>query len=351
MVAMSTQEPLATPIPDTSAAISVRLATPADDPILLAALAEYHPTVDAAVRLRWLYEGNPHGRALTWIAFEGGGSGDWVGITSFFPRRMIVDGVETRGALGGDGYVRPAHRRRGIGGMLHAASRRDMPAHGIELMFGTPKRANVTPLGSSGAHNISETVRYVRPLSARLLDVLGVLGQTLPQTLLAPRRGGPRLFPMVPNDRRVDAVWEETRGELRIATVRDAAFYTWRFLRSPSQRQLPFVVMDAGRAVGACAIERVENKLHVIDVVAPARAWDRVFAAIAAHVPECDTLEIQLARKDAEARWMWRHGFFAREARPLNLLLPSHCALRRAAVLSDPRRWYFTWAESDVDRD
>jgi hypothetical protein len=56
-----------------------------------------------------------------------------------------------------------------------------------------------------------------------------------------------------------------------------------------------------------------------------------------------------LVKEDGEARWMWRHGFLARETKPLNLLLPP--GEPAAAVLYDPKRWYFTSAESDMDHD
>src|SRR5262245_32410123 len=96
---------------------SVRRATPSDRHLIKRTIAEYLPTVDPTRRYDWLYLGNPHGTALTWLATDDA-SGELAGLTSFFPRRMIVDGVEACGALGGDGYVRPAFRRRGVGGLL-----------------------------------------------------------------------------------------------------------------------------------------------------------------------------------------------------------------------------------------
>ena len=125
----------------------VGLAGPEDRLAIEAAVAERLPGVDVARRHRWLYEENPHGPALTWIARDGA-TGQVAGMTSFFPRCIVAQGREVTAAMGGDCYVRPAFRRRGIASALHGASRRDMSRFGIEVKFGTP-----TPGTSTLARN------------------------------------------------------------------------------------------------------------------------------------------------------------------------------------------------------
>src|SRR5207237_5410772 len=93
---------------------------------------------------------------------------------------------------------------------------------------------------------------------------------------------GVRLSPITGQDARVDRLWAETRGELAIATVRDAEFYRWRFAEAPSQRQRPFLVLDGERAVAACALETVKDKLRIVDLLAPRASWRTAVAAIAA---------------------------------------------------------------------
>ncbi len=108
---------------------TVREATLADRPEILSLIAEMIPGCDVEARWRWLYEANPGGHALTWLAIAP--SGEVAGCTSHFPFRLLLDGEVVRTALGGDGYVRPKFRRRGLGGLLHDASRQAMPGHGI----------------------------------------------------------------------------------------------------------------------------------------------------------------------------------------------------------------------------
>ena len=85
---------------------SIRNAEQADREVLAAMVREMMPGIDAESRLRWLYDANPAGHALTWLACTEGG--DVAGCTSFFPFRLQVDGAHALAALGGDGWVRPA---------------------------------------------------------------------------------------------------------------------------------------------------------------------------------------------------------------------------------------------------
>ncbi len=324
----------------------VRLAGPGDRAAIVAAVAELLPGVDVAQRHRWLYDENPHGRALTWIARDGA-TGQLAGITSFFPRRIVAQGREVTAALGGDCYVRPAFRRRGIASALHGAARRDMSRFGIEVKFGTPTPGNVTPLAQHHTLDVVEVVRYARPVGAAALRLSPRL-DFLARRVLQPRGRGLMLDPFRERDPRVDAIWEQTRAELGIATVRDAEFYDWRFRRSPSQQQRPFVVLDRGRPIAACALERVGRRLHVLDLLAPRRAWRSALTAIAACADDCDTVELKLAREDADARGLWKRGFVARDAKRLNVMLPEGSP--HEAMYFDGSRWFWTWSESDVDR-
>jgi len=74
----------------------VRLAGPEDRLAIVDAVAELLPGVDVARRHRWLYEENPHGPALTWIARDGA-TGHVAGMTSFFPRCIVAQGREGDG--------------------------------------------------------------------------------------------------------------------------------------------------------------------------------------------------------------------------------------------------------------
>lgn len=313
---------------------TVREATAADEPEVRALIAEMIPGVDVGARWRWIYEENPGGRALTWLALAA--TGQVAGCTSFFPFRMWLDGTVVRGALGGDGYVRPAFRRKGLGGLLHDASRRGMSAHAIGCMYGAPGAMNVTPLKHGGSRELGAVARFVRPLRAG------------PLPLATPFAA--RLEPMAAHDPRVDAVWSHAREELRLATVRDAAFYQWRFRDAPAQKQAAYVILERQRPIGACALESLHDgaELQIVDLVAVPRKWHACLRAIASHAAittRARIASIKLFAIDGRRRGMLRAGFVERESKPF-LCMIAQAGDRR---FIDPQRWFYCGGDSDLD--
>jgi hypothetical protein len=307
----------------------VRIADDADRPEIAALIAEMIPGCDVGARFRWLYDRNPAGRAQTWLAIAPGG--EVAGCTSLFPFRLWLDGTVVRGALGGDGYVRPAFRRRGIGGLLHDASRRDMAACGLQCMYGAPGAMNVTPLKHGGSRELGHVARWARPV------VWGL-----------PSRS--RLEPMRPHDVRVNAVWNEARRGLRLAAVRDAAFYTWRFLEAPGGREPAYVIVRGGQPIGACAVEPMFGgaTLRIVDLVAVPGRWHaclRAIARFAARTTRARVLDIKLFAPDGRRRRMWLSGFVERESKPFLCMIPDGGDRR----LVDPDRWFYGGADSDLD--
>ena len=311
-----------------------REATAADKPEILALIEEMILGVDVQARWRWLYETNPGGTALTWLVTAP--SGEVAGCTSFFPFRMWLDGAEVRGALGGDGYVRPAFRRKGLGGLLHDASRRGMEAHAIGCMYGAPGAMNVTPLKHGGSRELGHVARWVRPLRAG------------PIRLAVPVRG--HLEPMTPNDPRLDAVWAEARTDLNLAAVRDARFYQWRFRDAPAQKQMAYVILRGTSVIGACALESMQNgrEMHIVDVVAVPGEWHACLAAIAHHGAantRARIASIKLFAIDGRRRGMLRAGFVERESKPFLCMIPAGGDRR----FLDPQRWFYCGGDSDLD--
>lgn len=323
---------------------AVRPAIPADGIEVAMLLREMIPDCDVDARIRWLYETNPNGKALTWLAVAD--SGEIAGCTSMFPFALWLDGTIVRAALGGDGFVRPTFRRRGVGKLLHETSCRDMPAHQLGCMYGAPGAPNVTPLKQGGSRDVGQVARWTRPLT---LGVRVPPFDRLVRSALRPRHAG-ELVPMVRHDVRVDTVWEAARTALRLASVRDAAFYTWRFLETPSQREPAFVIMSNGAPIGACAIELTDGgkNLRIVDLITLPAAWRRSLRAIARHAIDhttASTVDIKLTVVDGRSRAMWRAGFVEREAKPFLVMIPAGGDRR----FLDPDRWFYGGADSDLD--
>jgi hypothetical protein len=323
----------------------VRAATEADRPEVVELIREMIPGVDANARVTWLYEHNPAGRALTWIAIE---DGEFAGCTSFFPFRLWLDGDQVLGALGGDGYVRPKFRRRGLGGLLHDASRRAMTEQGIGCMYGAPGAMNVTPLKHGGSREVGHVARWVRPLRGAAIGVKSSLLDRVIRGVLRPRFV-PYLDPMARGDARVDAIWRAAAPSLRLAAIRDSSFYTWRFIDAPAHREPPFVLIHDGEPIGACSIEMMNGgkDIRIVDLVTVPGAWHACLAAIARHAAETDayTLDIKLMAIDGRQRQMWRSGFAERDNKPFLVMVPRDGDRR----FLDPQRWFYCGADSDLD--
>ena len=322
----------------------IRAATIEDRSGILTVLREMIPGVDAEARWRWLYETNPAGRALTWIATQGG---QLAGCTSFFPFRLWLDGEVVRAALGGDGYVRPAFRRNGIGAALHDASRSSMAAHQIGCMYGAPGAMNVTPLKRGGSCEVGQVVRWARLVR---IAALGIYAPLIGKLAVATPSRAADLEPMRPHDARVDNVWVEARRDLRLAAVRDSAFYTWRFLEAPAGRQRAFVIVEHGRPIGACALEptRGGDALTIIDLLTVPGAWHAGLRAIvrnAAEQTRASVVDMKLFANDGRRHDMWRSGFTEREGKPFLCMIPSAGDRR----FLDPARWHYSGADSDLD--
>ncbi len=233
---------------------------------------------------------------------------------------------------------------RGLGSLLHEASRHGLAAHALVCMYGAPGAMNVTALKHGGSRELGNVARYVRPLRA---------GPRLVAEALAwatrPRRG-PVLASVISDDPRVDTVWKAACGALRLASVRDARFYTWRFLFAPAQKEPPFVIVDGEEPIGACALELLHggDELHIVDLVAVPGAWHRCLGAIVRHgavFTRAKRVSIKLFAPDARRRAMWKSGFVERESKPFLCMIPDGGDHR----LLDPERWFYGGADSDLD--
>lgn len=328
-------------------AIFIRRAGPGDVATVLGLLREhYGPNYDTAARHEWLYRRNPHGIAVTWLAFDRR-SGEPAGLTSMFPRRLSVGGKEFVGAIGGDGFVRPRFRRRGIATLLHRASLCEMTAVGIDVMYGPPEPHNLAALVRAGAVVVCQLRRFVRPLDPVRLAPWGESLSPL-RRWLRPRRSPLRIRALAPADfREVEKIWESSVNDLAVAPVRDAAYYAWRFGNFPGGKQRAFLILDGGHPIGICAIERNGLRSALVDLVTPKRRYEATIDAISSFCRDDAAIEARLNERGPIAPLLWRRGFVPRDRKPFQVLVndehPRAESLRRADA------WYYTTGDGDVE--
>jgi GNAT superfamily N-acetyltransferase len=310
-----------------------------DRSTVLTLLAEHTPGTDVVRRHTWLYENNPHGPAVTFVAYDEDSTP--MGLTSLFPRRVFVKGEVRIGSIGGDGYVRPAYRRRGVATALHRACLALMgqnlrEGEGVEFMYGAPEPHNLGALERAGSRTITRLRRYGR---SGPIQAIFRLGGALR------RQNKTRLDALTGADSRVTAVFADASVKAAILPVRDPAQYAWRF-RAPSRAQQAFAVVEDEAVVALCAIERKGSTVALVDFLAPHDRWSATLRG-AVNAAGGETLTTITTDGSSAATDLVCAGFLPRESKGFQILAPDDHP--RLATLLDPASWHYVWADGDLD--
>ena len=206
-----------------------------------------------------MYQDNPHGKALTWLAVTSQDN-KIVGCASVFPRKMWLNGRVETGSAGGDTYVNPMWRRKGIAEALHRASSKGMREKGVMLQYGFPLRENLKAKCKAGAclpgdfvsarcllsvRPFLKKVRMDRFLPGKLLDVLdSVFLKVTNPGIFSSAETEYAVGEVDTFDERFEALSEELSSSFKICCVRDSSYLRWRFLNNPLRK---YVLLEVTR--------------------------------------------------------------------------------------------------------
>jgi GNAT superfamily N-acetyltransferase len=247
-----------------------------DTEAFLSFLSAWVTNVSLRDRYRWIYQDNPHGKALTWLAVTSEDN-KIVGCASVFPRKMWLNGHVETGSVGGDTYVDPMWRRKGIAEALHRASSTGMRENGVVLQYGFPLRENLKAKWKAGACLPGDFVsarcflstrpflKKVKPdrfLPGKLLEVLdSVFLKVTNPRIFSSADTEYEVLKIETFDERFEAFSEELSSSLKICCVRDSSYLRWRFLDNPFRKYelLEVTRKRDGRLYGFAAIEVSEQ--------------------------------------------------------------------------------------------
>ena len=242
----------------------------------LSFLSAWVTNVSLRDRYGWMYQDNPHGKALTWLAVASQDN-RIVGCHSLFPRKMWLNGHLETGSIGGDTYVDPMWRRKGIGETLNKVSMKSMRENGIALLFGFPLPEDLRAFHRAGAHLPGDFVSARRILSVRPFLKKAGMNRLLPGKLLD---ASDRVFLKVTIsgisssdeteyevrevdgfDERFDTLAEDFSSFFKISCVRDSSYLRWRFLNNPFRKFVLLAVTRRSddRLYGFAAVEVSEH--------------------------------------------------------------------------------------------
>ncbi|MEW6210649.1 MAG: GNAT family N-acetyltransferase [Acidobacteriota bacterium] len=318
---------------------------------------------DISARYRWMYETNPHGRALTWLAIETA-SGEAVGCTSIFPRRVIIEGRNRLGSIGGDCYIEPRVRRRGLATRLHRASLAGMRMEGVDFMYGPPNPNNLAALVKAGSRLVSAFRRWVRPLDGRsvyraafgsepskISQRIASLPVMMLDRLTRADKTGLRLEAVTRFGEEFDLLFERVAAGRAVCCARDSSYLRWRYLAGPTRRQIPFAVRRETELEGFVALEFEGDQMAVIDLFTPtdARLIDATLQLLLDHAAAsgCASLEISCTPDVIVTPRLRRLGFLSRSERGFQVAAAADDPQLETLIASDS--WFFAAADQDMD--
>ncbi|MBI3650860.1 MAG: GNAT family N-acetyltransferase [Acidobacteria bacterium] len=318
---------------------------------------------DITARYEWLYLANPHGRALTWLAFEPA-SGEAVGCTSIFPRKVLVDGIERLGSIGGDCYIDPRARRRGLATALHRLSFTEMRQHGVDFMYGPPNPNNFAALIKAGSRGITTFKRFVRPLKGS--SVYRFAFDRAPSKLEARLAGLPikfldrvtkveveglRLEAVSEFSAEFDALFAEADTRQGVVLVRDSQYLAWHYRHGAKGKQQPFAIRRDEKLVGLAALELRDDYAALVELftTGAVKLIDATLQLLLnqALTMECASLEISCTPCGLVASRLSRLGFMGRSERGFQLALSASDPQRN--TLLNAASWNFLAADQDMD--
>jgi RimJ/RimL family protein N-acetyltransferase len=318
---------------------------------------------DISERYQWLYLANPHGRALTWLAVEQA-TGEVVGCTSIFPRRVMVDGVERRGSIGGDCYIDPRARRRGLATALHRISLQEMSEHQVDFMYGPPNPNNFAALIKAGSHSVTQFKRFVRPL--RGSSVYRFAFDRAPSKLEARLAGLPirlldrvtkvdarglLLEPIQEFSEEFDVMFGQADTSKGVILVRDSHYLNWHYLQGTSRRQFPFAIRFDGKLVGLTALEFADDHAAIVELftVGDVKLMDATLQLLMSKAATmgCAILEISCTPNGLAASRLQRLGFMGRSERGFQVAVAEDDP--QVKTLLNAENWNFLAADQDMD--
>jgi len=346
----------------------IRAAGESDEDAVLEILSELFGA-DITSRYQGLYRENPHGRALTWLAFEAG-SAEPAAITSVFPRKVWVDGRYRLGSIGGDCYVRPSARRQGLATRLHRACFADMKSMGVQFMYGSPWENNLKALVKAGSTEVGTYKRFSRMVSRRVVDqyIQSLIPESMAGRISADfisaaaagpywmlewlRRSYRSQYILVPVERFGDE-WrrflERATETHKVCCVRDVSYLNWRYIDNGAQCRTCYAAERNGEIVGMLVLERRDDELVIVDILTKANSGDigHLLKLTLDMAATEDRARVSLATMPNKwmSRHLLRHGFLSRVGRGFQVACDPQD--QQEEILHDPGNWHYAHCDQD----
>ncbi len=276
----------------------------------------------------WKYFQNPAGAAVGACAVR---AGRLVASFSHTPARLKLGAETTLAMQAVDAMVAPDYRRQKLFAQLARQTYQRLDAAGTRLAYVFPAAAVRTPfVGQFGYTEVGAAPRFVKVIQGRMLGAS--LGRPGPKAWLdrlaaaagrarasgpAPAPAGLQISETDQFDARFDQLWQQVSGGLAIATIRDAAYLTWRYKQNPLHDYVILTAMRADQLAGyvVLAVQAHQPVASVVEfMVDPleAAAGHGLLVEAASRAREAGCAQLQcwmLPQHTRYVRWLEHAGF------------------------------------------
>lgn len=305
-------------------------------------------------RFRWLYQQNPDGPAIAWLAFDEA-SGTVVGTTAACPRRMRLG--TGRHALAWnccDFSIHSGYRTLGVAMKLRRAAKTGIDAGVREFLYAHPNDRMLQVHLTVGHQVLGKMVRYAKLL--RLSTRWPVINRA---SAIALRVGGRAPWGRARVDAGIvenwpiaelDALFEAATHRIGTAVVRDGRYIDWRFRQTPLERTELIVARRGGRLTGYLTFSTKGEVVLVKDWLAiDEAAVDALFVRLMCEMRTRDAVSISVTALES-------HPDFARLAalgfvrRPdwTSAVVYAGTGMADRNMVVDANAWYMTVGDRDV---
>ncbi len=234
-------------------------------------------------KYQWLYEQNPDGRALVWLA-RVEGTDEYVGMTSLFPRRLLYMNGRQQSAIAGDLFICPEHRSLQAAILLQRTLLEAVDAGAVSTVYVFPNRQAALVMRRVGYKFIAPMIRMVWILKAdRQLQKRG-LNRILSKVVSLPIdfylwcksllhvisfRKNLKYSLVKIFDERYEQLWDRCRHQFDIGLDKNAAYMNWKYVSDPYNENHIFSIFDLKkRVMFGCIVYREDKRsIEIRDIV------------------------------------------------------------------------------------
>ena len=320
---------------------------------------------------KWLYEKNPAGRPVIWVAEDGNSI---VGHYAIFPVKMKLGENSIMGSQSVDTAVRSEFRRQGILKMLARRVYETGGKKGMLLTYG------FTAVQKPAYRGLTHTLdwRHVCLMKSMIyvVNFENVTKEYLTSNRIVLKLTGP-LFSLLARaaefrrnlsfrgeccriskvpffDERVNPLWTNVSKQYDLIVVRDKAYLNWRYVENPSNYTI-YIADGKESLLGYVVLrETIEDGLRrgtIVDIIA---YHDKVFENLIQRAIEffkeknVDFVQCWLMPNHRYCKILRHMGFIAWRSRQALIVRANPPEASGAPILpTDSSRWFITYGDSD----